>query len=220
MSGVNMNESRLLLVIAICQMSIVGINYQKVYGQSSGISLDKTLVQTVTIKKQKLITFFAEDFMIPEKEISRLIIYDLNGDGFGDTDLVRTYPGGRLYLITPSSKAQNIMNNWSFGGNIKFTANSNDPPKMFEQASDSIQAMGAIFGELLKGLRRNYKGKTIKLHLEQDDNNVTSMEMWGYNPELMQYQPPPVVKVAVEKPVMKLIYLEKTIVDSVLYNPH
>ena len=92
MSGVNMNESRLLLVIAICQMSIVGINYQKVYGQSSGISLDKTLVQTVTIKKQKLITFFAEDFMIPEKEISRLIIYDLNGDGFGDTDIFRTSP--------------------------------------------------------------------------------------------------------------------------------
>ncbi len=123
-------------------------------------------------------------------------------------------------MITPGSHAQKIMNSWSFGSNIKFTANSTDPPEMFEQASDSIQAMGAIFGALLKGLRRNYKGQTIKLHLEQDDNNVTSMEMWGYNPELMQYQPPPVAKVAVEKPVMKLIYLEKTVVDSVLYNPH
>jgi len=215
-----MNEFRLLLVIAICQMSLMGINYQRVYGQSSGISLDKTLVQTVTINNQKLIAFFAEDFMIPENEISRLVIYDLNGDGFGDTDLVRTYPGGRFYLITQGSQAQKIMNNWDFGGNIKFTASSDDPPEMFEQASDSMQAMGAIFGALLKGLRRNYKGQKIKLHLEQDDNNVISMEMWGYNPELMQYQPPPVVKVAVEKPVMKLIYLEKTIVDSVLYNPH
>jgi len=83
-----------------------------------------------------------------------------------------------------------------------------------------MQAMGVIFGALLKGLRRNYKGQKIKLHLEQDDNNVISMEMWGYNPELMQYQPPFVVKVAVEKLVMKLIYFEKTIVDSVLYNPH
>jgi len=215
-----MNEFRLLLVIAICQMSLMGINYQRVYGQSSGISLDKTLVQTVTINNQKLIAFFAEDFMIPENEISRLVIYDLNGDGFGDTDLVRTYPGGRFYLITQGSQAQKIMNSWDFGGNIKFTASSDDPPEMFEQASDSMQAMGAIFGALLKGLRRNYKGQKIKLHLEQDDNNVISMEMWGYNPELMQYQPPPVVKVAVEKPVMKLIYLEKTIVDSVLYNPH
>ena len=123
-------------------------------------------------------------------------------------------------MITPGSQAQKIMNNWSFGGNIKFTANSNDPLEMCEQAADSIQAMGGIFGALLKGLRRNYKGQTIKLHLEQDDNNVTSLEMWGYNPELMQYQPPPVAKVAVEKPVMKLIYLEKTVVDSVLYNPH
>jgi hypothetical protein len=36
---------------------------------------------------------------------------------------------------------------------------------------------------------------------------------------MMSYRPPPVPKVLVEKPVMKLIYLEKTIVDSVYYVP-
>ncbi len=213
-----MNKLSLLLVIAICSMSIVCITDDKVCGQSSEIVLDQSIVQTVTVTNKNLITFFAEDFMIPEKKVSRLVIYDLNGDGFGDTDLARTYPAGRYYLIAPGSKAQKIMNNWSFGGNIKFTANSDDPPEMFEQVPDSLQAMGAIFSALLKGLRRNYKGQAIKLHLEQGDD-VTSLEMWGYNSNLMQYQPPPVVKMAVEKPVMKLIYLEKTVVDSVLYNP-
>ena len=213
-----MPKIRIVFVIAICCVILISVKFQNVYGQSTEIALDQTTVQTATIKNKNLISFFAEDFMIPEKEISWLVIYDLNGDGFGEAALARTYPGGRVYLITPGPKAQNIMNNWSFGGNIKFTANSDDPPELFEQAPDSIRAMGAIFGALLKGLRRNYKGQAVKLHLEQNDN-VTSMEMWGYNPQLMRYQPLPVARIPVEKPVMKLIYLEKTVVDSVFYNP-
>jgi hypothetical protein len=39
--------------------------------------------------------------------------------------------------------------------------------------------------------------------------------MWGFNPGLMRYQAPPVNQVPKEIPVMKLIYLEKSIIDSV-----
>ncbi|MFQ5706112.1 MAG: hypothetical protein ACE5HO_01600 [bacterium] len=188
------------------------------HAQTAGISVDQSLVQSVTVKNKRLVKFFTEDFMIPEKQVAWLKIYDLSGDGFGNGDLARTFPGGKIYLITPGEKAQSLMNKWSFGGNIKFTANSTDSPALFEQAPDSVRAMGGIFAALLKGLRRNYKGLPIKLFLEQNDN-VTAVQMWGYNPQLMQYQPAPVAKMPVEKPVMKLIYLEKTVVDSVLYTP-
>jgi len=184
------------------------------FAQQKSISIDQTIVQTTTIINQKLIRFFVEDFMIPEKDVKKMVIYDLSGDGFGELDIARTYPGGKFYLLTPSSKAQKIMNMWNFGGNIKFTANSNDSPELFENAPDSVRAQGGIFAELLRGLRRNYKGIPIKLHLEQDEN-VTALEMWGYDPNLMKYAPLPINKVPEQVPVMKLIYLEKTVVDSV-----
>jgi len=190
---------------------------KNVYSQNKSVYIDQTVVQTTTITNKKLINFFVEDFMIPEKEVKKMVIYDLSGDGFGEMDIARTYPGGKFYLLTPSSKAQKIMNSWSFGGNIKFTANSNDSPELFENAPDSVRAMGGIFAGLLRGLRRNYNGVPIKLHLEQDDK-VTAIEMWGYDPVRMKYTPPPVNKVPEEVPVMKLIYLEKTVVDSVFLN--
>lgn len=149
------------------------------FAQQKSISIDQTIVQTTTILNQKLIRFFVEDFMIPEKDVKKMVIYDLSGDGFGELDIARTYPGGKFYLLTPSSRAQKIMNMWSFGGNIKFTANSNDSPEIFENAPDSVRAQGGIFAGLLRSLRRNYKGVPFKLHLEQDDK-VTAIEMWGY----------------------------------------
>jgi len=187
------------------------------FAQQKSIHIDQTVVQTTTILNQKLLRFFVEDFMIPEKQVKKMVIYDLSGDGFGEMDIARTFPGGKLYLLTPSSKAQKIMNMWSFGGNIKFTANSNDSPEIFENAPDSVRAQGGIFAGLLRSLRRNYKGIPFKLHLEQDDN-VTAIEMWGYDPNLMKYMPLPINRVPEQVPVMKLIYLEKTVVDSVYTN--
>jgi len=184
------------------------------FAQQKSISIDQTIVQTTTIINQKLIRFFVEDFMIPEKDVKKMVIYDLSGDGFGELDIARTYPGGKFYLLTPSSKAQKIMNMWSFGGNIKFTANSNDSPEIFENAPDSVRAQGGIFAGLLRSLRRNYKGVPFKLHLEQDDK-VTAIEMWSYDPNMMKYTPLPINKIPEQVPVMKLIYLEKTVVDSV-----
>lgn len=186
--------------------------------QNSQVTIDQSIIQSTTVSNKRLISLFAEDFMIPENQIARLIIYDLSGDGFGEGDIARTFPGGRFYVITPSAHTQKIMNSWSFGGNVKFTANSNDSPELFESAPDSVRAMGGIFASLLRGMRRNYKGEPFKLHLEQN-NGVTSVEMWGYSPELMRYTAPPENKVPLEVPVMKLIYLEKTVVDSVYSSP-
>ena len=210
----NHKISTLLFVTLLMGLALLITLNDRSFAQQKSFYLDQTIVQTTTILNPKLISFFVEDFMIPEKDVKKMVIYDLSGDGFGDKDIARTYPSGKFYLLAPSSKAQKIMNMWSFGGNIKFTANYNDSPELFENAPDSVRAQGGIFAELLRGLRRNYKGVPIKIHLEQD-NDVAAIEMWGYDPNLMKYTPPPVNKVPEQVPVMKLIYLEKTIVDSV-----
>lgn len=210
-------DSRTLILKMIASL-LMGLAFMMIStksdAQQKSISIDQEIVQTTTITNQKLIRYFVDDFMIPEKDVKKMVIYDLSGDGFGEMDIARTYPGGKFYLLTPSSRAQKIMNMWSFGGNIKFTANSNDSPEIFENAPDSVRAQGGIFAGLLRSLRRNYKGTPFKLHLEQDDD-VTAIEMWGYDPNLMKYAPIPINKVPEQVPVMKLIYLEKTVVDSV-----
>jgi hypothetical protein len=184
------------------------------FSQTGAVQVDQDIVQTATVTNPKLIEFFVEDFMIPEEKVEKLVIYDLSGDGFGELDIARTFPGGRIYLLTPSAKGQKIMNQWSFGGNIKFTANFNDSPEQFENSPDSVRAMGGIFASLLHGLRRNYSGAPMKIHLEQDQD-VAAIEMWGFNPNLMKYQAPAVATVPEPVPVLKLIYLEKTIEDTV-----
>jgi len=212
------NKIRALMWLSLLSGLIFSIILNNIsMAQQKSISVDQAIIQTTEVLNPKLIKYFVEDFMIPEKEVKRMVIYDLAGDGFGDKDIAQTYPGGKFYLLAPSSKAQKIMNRWSFGGNIKFTANFNDSPELFENAPDSVRAQGGIFAELLRGLRRNYKGIPIKIHLEQD-KDVAAIEMWGYDPNLMKYTPPPVNKVPEQVPVMKLIYLEKTVVDSVYSN--
>jgi hypothetical protein len=189
-----------------------------VLAQSPRVVLDQALVQTATVSDRAMINFFIDDFMISESQISKLVIFDLNGDGFGPGDLARTFPSGQIYSIAPGKKAQVIMNAWSMGGNVKFTADSKDSPELFENAPDTVRAQGGIFASLLAGLRRNYKGYPIKLYMEQSEG-VASVQMWGYDPALMRYVPQPVMARAVDTPVMKLIYLEKTVVDSVFAGP-
>jgi hypothetical protein len=204
---------RILLVVTVLVFSS-----QRVQAQMPKVTLDQAVVQTATVSDRTMIDFFIDDFMISEKQITKLIIFDLNGDGFGAGDLARTFPSGRVYTIAPGKKAQLTMNAWSMGGNVKFTADAKDSPEQFEQAPDSVRAQGGIFASLLRGLRRNYKGYPFKLYLEQNEG-VASVEMWGYDPQLLKYVPQPVMAKPVDVPVMKLIYLEKTVVDSVFAGP-
>jgi hypothetical protein len=194
--------------------ALITLFHTTAHAQIPKIDVDQSTVQYAKITDPRIIRLFLDDFMIPDDGITSLVIYDLNGDGFGEGDLARTYPAGKVYLTTPTPKVQRLMNNWSFGGNVKFTANAHDDPERFENAPDSVRAMGGIFASLLRGIRRNYQGMPIKIYLEQSDD-VASVQIWGYDPNLMKYKPLPVNKVPEEVPVMKLIYLEKTVVDSV-----
>lgn len=198
--------------VVLCAWSAVLAQAQQ------GVELEQELVRYAEVRDPKLIKFFIEDFLITEQEVERLLIYDLVGDGFGEGDQARTYPGGKIYMIAPSKRAQTIMNNWRFGDNIKFTANASDAPELFESAPDSVRALGGIFAGLLRGMRRNYHGMPIKIALEQNDG-VTAIEMWGYDKRLLKYTPPPVENREVLKPIYHLIYLEKAIADTVYYGP-
>ncbi|NUO83344.1 hypothetical protein HUU05_25000 [candidate division KSB1 bacterium] len=203
-----------LMVLTLQLTMVLGLRAQA----PQSVEIDQELVRYAVVRDPKLVKFFVDDFLITESNVERLTIYDLVGDGFGEGDQVRTHPGGKIYMISPGKKAQAMMNNWRFGDNIKFTANATDSPDLFESAPDSVRALGGIFAGLLRSMRRNYRGMPIKLTLEQSDG-VTAIEMWGYDQRLLKYTPPPIENREVLKPVYNLIYVEKTIADTVYYGP-
>jgi len=202
------------MVLTLQLTMVLGLRAQA----PQSVEIDQELVRYAVVRDPKLVKFFVDDFLITESNVERLTIYDLVGDGFGEGDQVRTHPGGKIYMISPGKKAQAMMNNWRFGDNIKFTANATDSPDLFESAPDSVRALGGIFAGLLRSMRRNYRGMPIKLTLEQSDG-VTAIEMWGYDQRLLKYTPPPIENREVLKPVYNLIYVEKTIADTVYYGP-
>ena len=189
-----------------------------VYSQAPKIELDQELIRYALLTGPKQIRYFVEDFMIPEASIDKLKVYDLLGDGFGAGDFARTFPGGKVYMISPGKKAQAIMNEWTFGDNLKFTAHTSDSPETFESISEPARPLGGIFAGLLRGLRRNYKGMPFKIYMEQV-RGVAAVEMWGYDKSLLKYVPPPERNKEVVKPVYNLIYLEKTISDTIYTAP-
>jgi hypothetical protein len=203
------------------------------------ITVDKISVPVVTIEDKDLIDFFLFEFFIAETLVTRLDVIDATGNGFGEDDLVKTYPSEAIYFPVPSDTAQKIMNNWQFKANFQIVT-EHRPPEEFDPPAGRAgnlpneSAPNGIFAGILRGVNRNYSDQPMKILFERDDKGVT-FEMWGYNPAALNYTPPPppvpdsvvtydLVRVFRADTLMKadtklydLIYVYKTVSDTVYF---
>ena len=157
------------------------------FGQDH-VKIDQQMVATATIRDQELINFFLEAYLIPEEEVREIRFIDATGNGFGEEDLIKCYPSAKTYYLFPSDTAQQVMNAWEFTSNFQ-SVTSNADPVVFERLEND-RAQNAILAGLLKGINRNYRDKPIKIFFERDSNAVV-FDMWGYQPDSVQWQPPP-----------------------------
>ncbi len=138
-----------------------------------------------------LIEFFVFEFFIAETLVTQIDIIDATGNGFGEDDLVKTYPSEAIYFPVPSDSAQKIMNNWQFKANFQIVTENRNAQE-FENLPDE-SAPDGIFASILKGVNRNYTNKPIKILFERDREGTT-FEMWVYDQTALNYtQPPPPV---------------------------
>jgi hypothetical protein len=77
--------------------------------------------------------------MIAEKLITKLTVFDLNGDGFGEGDVARAFPSNEIYFLVPSKKTQAIMSTWSKGDNANSRTDPKNSPERFKNAPDSVR---------------------------------------------------------------------------------
>jgi len=151
------------------------------------IEINQISVPTVKLTNSRLISFFMDEFFIPETLVTKMDIIDVNNNGFGEHDIVRLYPSDNVYFLEfVSDKAQSRMNQWKFKANFQITAENKDEEILNEYESN--KAAYNIFGSILKGLNQNYYDLPIKIHFERDSATVL-FELWGYNEMLLQEIP-------------------------------
>ena len=191
--------------------------------QDDAIEVNQTSVPTVTLNDPELISFFMDEFFIPETLVTEMDIIDVGLNGFGENDIVKLYPSDNVYFLQyVSDKAQKRMNNWKFKANFQITAQNQGlaVPEDFETKKPAYN----IFGAILKGLNQNYQDYPIKIHFERDSSTVL-LELWGYNEDNFKVIPNlsrlndnilNQIKTETDTTLYDCIFIYKTVTDTVL----
>lgn len=204
-------------LIILCLISVL-------WGKSEkDLIVNQTNVPLVTINDSDLISFFLDEFFIPETLVTRMDIIDVSLNGFGENDIVKLYPSDQIYFLPyVTDKAQRKMNEWKFTANFQITANNKDISILEDY--DRNKPAYNLYGAILKGLHQNYKDYPIKIRFERDSSTVL-FELWSYNQKLLAYIPDDSARL--KDPVMEkiittsdttyrdCIFIYKTLKDTV-----
>lgn len=139
---------------------------------------DKELVQKVKIRDKKIIDKLVLELFIPESEIEYIEIFDVDGNGAADGDLLKVHPSRNVYsLYMLSKESRDILTGIPLPPNtedIGLTININNP----ETAQERILF---ILAQTIKELYS--EDNPLKLYFEQNEDGTYRFEFFGYKPE-------------------------------------
>lgn len=151
---------------------------------SEQVRVNRDLIPIVTITDMPLIEMILEQCLIPESNVLKMDILDINQNGFGEKDIARVYPSSNVYLLEKiSSDVQNKMDSWGFRANFQISG-ENRLPAAYDSV-ESEKAAHSIFSTLLRGINRNYHDYPIKIRFERDSIGVI-FEMWEYHEDKLE----------------------------------
>jgi hypothetical protein len=175
--------------------------------QPEKVTVDQVFMPSVTIEDNRLIQFFLNELLISEDKVDSIQILDIGRNGFGEKDLVRTFPSGDLYFVFPSDTLQRVMDRWQFEANYQIVADAKDTAAY--ASTYEAPPQGRILASLLAAVDRNYAGKSLKLRLERTASNVV-FEMWAYDPSRLISD-----EAVVEDKTFDVVFVYRTVVDTV-----
>lgn len=164
---------QLILIVMIIPVFITFRTYAQ-----DGYKWDKELVQKVEIRDKKVINRLLLELFVPESDVQFIEIFDVDGNGAAEGDLIKVHPSRNVYpLYMLSKESREILTGIPLPPNIEdigLTVNINSP----ESASERILF---ILASTIKELYS--QDKPLKLYFEQNEDMTYRFEFFGYNPE-------------------------------------
>ncbi len=137
---------------------------------------DKELVQKVEIRDKKAIDKLLLELFIPESDVELIEIFDVDGNGAAEGDLLKVHPSRNVYpLYMLSKESRDILTGIPLPPNIEnigLTVNINNP----ETASERILF---ILASTIKELYA--QDKPLKLYFEQNEDMTYKFEFFGFD---------------------------------------
>jgi hypothetical protein len=186
-------QTRCALIIVIFVLLSAGPS-TSVYGQANeGIGFTQLTRPVADITNPDTIEFLLDQLIIPTDSVESLQVVDLTGNGYGADDVIITQPTGNTYPLSRdimTDQVESMMNQWVLESEFQEDTGLLPAEAFKPDSLTSRPAESEIMYELLRAVERNYNDTPISLLLERDQQGIT-VQMWDYNPNAMQYQPPP-----------------------------
>ncbi|MXW82049.1 MAG: hypothetical protein F4246_03380 [Rhodothermaceae bacterium] len=156
---------------------------------SQAQSFDQLTRPMVTLTDHAVIEQILTDLLIlmPDTLVSVNLV-DVTANGYGPDDLLILNPTGNVHHLDeyiPVS-LQALIAEWKFDADYRYEALLSETPEALLAAHTTQDAPDAIAGMCVDAISQHYAGGDINLLISQDSETVR-LEMWGYDPEALQY---------------------------------
>ncbi len=167
-------QKKVVKFVSLVMIILVFISF-KILAQES-YKWDKELVQKVEIHDKKVMDKLLLELFIPESDVEFIEIFDVDGNGAAEGDLLKVHPSRNVYpLYMLSKESRDILTGIPLPPNVEdigLTVNINNP----ETASERILF---ILASTIKELYT--QDKPLKLYFEQNEDMTYRFEFFGYN---------------------------------------
>ncbi len=199
--------------------------------QSREVTVTRRAVPVAIIKDEPTIKFFVDQYFITEDKVDSILVLDLTGNGFDEKDVMEVYPSTKIFNLSESVAALELMRDWKRKGYLELGSKRNSRGQLELKDTENPVAQ-EFFRGMVRLIERTYKyeGRKLSLFFEFDDKKgIATLQIWGYGDKSeMQEKPNPnnqsshdllfftrTDTVYVKQPVYDVIYIEQTVTDTV-----
>ena len=152
-------------------------------------SFDQLTRPMVTLTDPEVIEEILNDLLIivPDTLVSMNMV-DVTANGYGPDDLLVLNPTGNVHHLDEyvPVRLQALIAEWKFEADYRYEALLTETTDALLEAHTTETASDAIAGMCVNAISQHYKGDDINLLISQD-NETVRLEMWGFDPQALQY---------------------------------